>query len=92
MPNGNEIARCGPAIDAAVLHAGAARVPGKFRDRPLSMDGVRVAAAAAVTGAAAVIPAHLGSVARLPWRLNNARLSTSVDDPADSAPRGASRR
>ena len=31
-----EIARRTPAIDAVVLHAGAARVPGKFRDRPLS--------------------------------------------------------
>ncbi len=53
-----EIARRTPAIDAAVLHAGAARVPGKFRDRPLSLDSIRTAAAAAVLGAAVIIPAH----------------------------------
>jgi L-ascorbate metabolism protein UlaG (beta-lactamase superfamily) len=33
-----EIARRAPAIDAIVLHAGAARVQGKFRDRALSLD------------------------------------------------------
>jgi L-ascorbate metabolism protein UlaG (beta-lactamase superfamily) len=54
----NEMARRAPAIDAVVLHAGAARVQGKFRDRPLSLDSTRAAAAAAVLGAAAVIPAH----------------------------------
>ena len=47
-----------PDIDAAVLHAGAARVPGKFRDRALSLDGIRAAAAAAILGPVDVIPAH----------------------------------
>src|ERR1700741_1651184 len=32
-----EIARRTPPIDTVVLHAGAARVPGKFRDRALSL-------------------------------------------------------
>lgn len=53
-----EISRRAPAIDAAILHAGAARVPAKFDGRPLSMDSVRTAAAAAVLGAGIVIPAH----------------------------------
>lgn len=53
-----EIARRAPAIDAAVLHAGAARAQGKFRDRPLTLDSIRAAAAAAVLGPAMVIPAH----------------------------------
>jgi L-ascorbate metabolism protein UlaG (beta-lactamase superfamily) len=53
-----EIARRMPGIDAAVLHAGAARVPGKFRDRALSLDSIRTAAAAAILGPVAVIPAH----------------------------------
>ncbi|MET7542630.1 MBL fold metallo-hydrolase [Streptomyces sp. NPDC058293] len=43
-----EIARRTPRIDATILHAGAARVPGKFRERPVSLDSVRAAAAAAV--------------------------------------------
>jgi hypothetical protein len=41
-----------------MIFAGAARVQGKFRDRPLSLDSIRAAAAAAVLGPAAVIPAH----------------------------------
>src|SRR5580693_3115975 len=53
-----EISRRAPAIDATVLHAGAARVPGKFRDRALSLDGIRTAAAAAILGPVDVIPAH----------------------------------
>jgi L-ascorbate metabolism protein UlaG (beta-lactamase superfamily) len=53
-----EIARRVPAIDAVVLHAGAARVQGKYRDRALTLDSVQAAAAAAVLGAAIVIPAH----------------------------------
>jgi L-ascorbate metabolism protein UlaG (beta-lactamase superfamily) len=51
-----EISRRVPGIDAAVLNAGAARVKGKFRERPVSMDGRR--AAAAVLGVSVVIPAH----------------------------------
>jgi L-ascorbate metabolism protein UlaG (beta-lactamase superfamily) len=53
-----EIARRTPAIDAAVLHAGAARVQGKFRDRALSLDSIRAAAAAAILGAPVIVPAH----------------------------------
>ncbi|MGX1560123.1 MBL fold metallo-hydrolase [Streptomyces sp. NPDC055506] len=53
-----EISRRVPDIDAAVLHAGAARVPAKFDGRPLSLDGRAAAAAAAVLGADTVVPAH----------------------------------
>ncbi|OPG09458.1 MBL fold metallo-hydrolase [Microbispora sp. GKU 823] len=53
-----EISRRIPDIDAAVLHAGAARVPAKFDGRPLSLDGRGAAAAAAVLGADTVVPAH----------------------------------
>ncbi len=53
-----EIAQRFPGIDAVVLHAGAARVPSKFRDRALSLDSIRAAAAAAILGPALVIPAH----------------------------------
>jgi L-ascorbate metabolism protein UlaG (beta-lactamase superfamily) len=53
-----EIARRGPRIDVAVLFAGAARVPAKFRGRPLTLDAVRAAAAAAVLNALRVVPAH----------------------------------
>jgi L-ascorbate metabolism protein UlaG (beta-lactamase superfamily) len=53
-----EIARRTPAIDAAVLHAGAARVQRRFESRALSLDSIRAAAAAAILGPAAIIPAH----------------------------------
>lgn len=53
-----EIARRAPAVDAAVVHVGRASVEGKFRGRPLSLDGVRAAAVAAVLGAPLVLPAH----------------------------------
>ncbi|MBY8879094.1 MBL fold metallo-hydrolase [Actinacidiphila acidipaludis] len=53
-----EIARRMPRIDAAVLHMGAAHVPAKFQDRPLSLDSVRAAAAAAVLAAPVVLAAH----------------------------------
>ena len=53
-----EIARRIPGPDAVVLHAGAARVQSKFQDRALSLDSIRAAAAAAILGPAAVIPAH----------------------------------
>ena len=53
-----EIAGRVPGIDAAVLHAGAARVPGKFRGRPLSLDSIRAAAAAAVLSVPVAIPVH----------------------------------
>ena len=54
----SEIARRIPAIDAVVLHAGAARLRSKFRNRPMSLDSIRAAAAAAVLGPVVVIPAH----------------------------------
>ncbi|MEE6175649.1 MBL fold metallo-hydrolase [Mycobacterium sp. 050134] len=47
------------AIDVAVLFAGAARVPGKERGRPLTLTAARAAAAAEVLGAQVVIPAHV---------------------------------
>ncbi|MEU8384275.1 hypothetical protein [Streptosporangium sp. NPDC048865] len=53
-----EISRRVPRVDVAVLNAGAARVEGKFRRRPVSMDGHRAAAAAAVLGVTVVVPAH----------------------------------
>lgn len=53
-----EVARRTAAIDAAILHAGAARVATKFRGRPLSLDSVRAAAAAAVLDAPVVLAAH----------------------------------
>ncbi|MBR7826029.1 MBL fold metallo-hydrolase [Actinospica sp. MGRD01-02] len=53
-----EIAKQGPRVDAAILHAGAARVPVRHGGRPLSLDSRRAAAAAAVLGAPVVLPAH----------------------------------
>jgi L-ascorbate metabolism protein UlaG (beta-lactamase superfamily) len=53
-----EISRRTPAIDAVVLHAGAARVQRRFEGRALSLDSIRAAAAAAILGPAAIIPAH----------------------------------
>ncbi|WP_327111419.1 MBL fold metallo-hydrolase [Streptomyces sp. NBC_01341] len=53
-----DVSRRVPGIDAALLHAGAARVPAKFGGRPLSMDSRRTAAAAAVLDAKLVMPAH----------------------------------
>ncbi|MER6345154.1 MBL fold metallo-hydrolase [Streptomyces sp. NPDC001595] len=53
-----EISRRVPDIGVALLHAGAARVPTKFEGRPLSLDSRQTAAAAAVLGAAVVVPAH----------------------------------
>jgi L-ascorbate metabolism protein UlaG (beta-lactamase superfamily) len=73
-----EIARRAPAIDAAVLHAGAARVPGKFRDRALSLDSIRAAAAAAILGPSVVIPAHYDGWAH--FSEGRADLARSFDD------------
>jgi L-ascorbate metabolism protein UlaG (beta-lactamase superfamily) len=53
-----EIARRTPAIDAVVLHAGAARVQARFQNRALSLDSSRAAAAAAILGAPVIVPAH----------------------------------
>jgi L-ascorbate metabolism protein UlaG (beta-lactamase superfamily) len=53
-----EIARRAPAIDVVVLHAGAARVARRSEGRALTLDSIRAAAAAAILGAAVVIPAH----------------------------------
>jgi L-ascorbate metabolism protein UlaG (beta-lactamase superfamily) len=53
-----EVARRFPRIDAAVLFAGAARVAEKFGGRPLTLDAVRAAAAAAILNTPIVVPAH----------------------------------
>jgi L-ascorbate metabolism protein UlaG (beta-lactamase superfamily) len=53
-----DIARRFPSIEATVLNAGAARAPGKFRGRPLTLDSRRACAAAAVLGVRVVVPAH----------------------------------
>jgi L-ascorbate metabolism protein UlaG (beta-lactamase superfamily) len=53
-----EVARRLPPVDVAVLNAGAAHVPNKFRDRPVSMPAVRAAAAAAILAPPTVVPAH----------------------------------
>ncbi|MGW1817398.1 MBL fold metallo-hydrolase [Streptomyces sp. NPDC002125] len=53
-----EITRRIGRIDATVLHAGAARIPGKFRERPVSLDSVRAASAAAILGASVNLPVH----------------------------------
>jgi L-ascorbate metabolism protein UlaG (beta-lactamase superfamily) len=73
-----EIARRVPAIDAVVLHAGAARVQDKFRGRALSLDSVRAAAAAAILGPAAVIPAHYDGWAH--FSEGRADLARAFDD------------
>jgi len=73
-----DVARRIPGIGVAVLHAGAARVPGKFRDRPVSMDSIRAAAAAAVLGAPLVIPAHYDGWAH--FTEGRADLARAFDD------------
>jgi L-ascorbate metabolism protein UlaG (beta-lactamase superfamily) len=73
-----EIARRTPAIDAAVLHAGAARVESKFRNRALSLDSVRAAAAAAILGPAVVVPAHYDGWAH--FSEGRADLARAFDD------------
>jgi L-ascorbate metabolism protein UlaG (beta-lactamase superfamily) len=78
-----EIARRTPAIDAVVLHAGAARVPGKFRDRALSLDSIRAAAAAGILGSAVVIPAHYDGWAH--FSEGRADLARAFDDAGLSA-------
>jgi L-ascorbate metabolism protein UlaG (beta-lactamase superfamily) len=78
-----EIARRTPAIDATVLHAGAARVAGKFRDRALSLDSIRAAAAAGILGSAAVIPAHYDGWAH--FSEGRADLARAFDDAGLSA-------
>jgi L-ascorbate metabolism protein UlaG (beta-lactamase superfamily) len=77
------IARRTPAIDAVVLHAGAARVPGKFRDRALSLDSIRAAAAAGILGSAVVIPAHYDGWAH--FSEGRADLARAFDDAGLSA-------
>ncbi|TYB64827.1 MBL fold metallo-hydrolase [Nonomuraea sp. PA05] len=78
-----EIARRLPAIDVAVLHAGAARVPAKFGGRPLSLDSRRAAAAAAVLDAELVIPAHYDGWAHFSEGLTD--LETAFDEAGLSA-------
>ncbi|MFG2074617.1 MBL fold metallo-hydrolase [Nonomuraea maritima] len=78
-----EIARRVPGIDAAVLNAGAARVRGKFGERPVSMDGRLVAAAAAVLGVSAVVPAHYDGWTH--FTEGRAEVVTAFDDAGLSA-------
>jgi L-ascorbate metabolism protein UlaG (beta-lactamase superfamily) len=73
-----QISRQVPDIDVAVLFAGAARVPAKFRGRPLTLDSRRAAAAAAVLGAAVVIPAHYDGWAH--FSEGPADLTTAFDE------------
>lgn len=56
-----EISRRVGAIDVAVLFVGAARVPAKERNRPLTLTSQRAAAAADLLGALQVVPAHYES-------------------------------
>jgi L-ascorbate metabolism protein UlaG (beta-lactamase superfamily) len=78
-----EIARRSPAIDAVVLHAGAARVQGKFRDRAMTLDSVRAAAAVAILGPAVVIPAHYDGWAH--FSEGRADIARAFDDAGLSA-------
>jgi L-ascorbate metabolism protein UlaG (beta-lactamase superfamily) len=78
-----EIARRVPAIDAVVLHAGAAHVESKFRDRSLTLDSIQAAAAAAVLGAATVIPAHYDGWAH--FREGRDDLIRAFDDAGQTA-------
>jgi L-ascorbate metabolism protein UlaG (beta-lactamase superfamily) len=52
--------RFGP-VDVAVLFAGAARLPGRFDGALLTIDSAMAAQAAALLGAAAVVPVHFNS-------------------------------
>lgn len=52
------IARAFPDIDVAVLHAGAARLASKLRDRPLSLTAEHAVDAALLLGVGTVVPAH----------------------------------
>lgn len=56
-----EIAARVPAIDVAVLFAGAARTPRKDNARPLTLTSERAADAALLLGARTVVPAHYQS-------------------------------
>ena len=73
-----EIARRTLAIDAVVLHAGAARLRSRFRNRPMSLDSIRAAAAAAVLGPVVVIPAHYDGWAH--FSEGRADLARAFDD------------
>lgn len=53
-----QIAHRGPAPDVAVLFGGSARVPMLFENRPMTLDGSGVCAAALILAASVVIPAH----------------------------------
>ncbi len=79
-----EIARRISGIDAAILHAGAARVRTKFRDRALSLDSIRAAAAAAILDPALVIQAHYDG-----WA-TSARDATILSAPSTTPARARS--
>lgn len=53
-----DIAKRFPAIDIAILHTGAARVPTKNSGRALTLTADRAAAVAELIGAAVVVPVH----------------------------------
>jgi L-ascorbate metabolism protein UlaG (beta-lactamase superfamily) len=53
-----QIAHRLPAPDVAVLFGGSARLPMLFENRPMTLDGSGVYAAAVILGASIVIPAH----------------------------------
>jgi L-ascorbate metabolism protein UlaG (beta-lactamase superfamily) len=53
-------------------------VEGKFRDRALSLDSIRAAAAAGILGPAAVIPAHYDGWAH--FKEGRADLARAFDD------------
>jgi L-ascorbate metabolism protein UlaG (beta-lactamase superfamily) len=73
-----EIAGRTPAIDTVVLHAGAARVERRFGGRPLTLDSIRAAAAAAILQPAMVIPAHYDGWAH--FSEGRADLARAFDD------------
>jgi L-ascorbate metabolism protein UlaG (beta-lactamase superfamily) len=73
-----EIAGRTPPIDAVVLHAGAARVERRFGGRPLTLDSIRAAAAAAILQPAMVIPAHYDGWAH--FSEGRAELARAFDD------------
>jgi L-ascorbate metabolism protein UlaG (beta-lactamase superfamily) len=73
-----EVSRRVGAIDVALLFIGAARVPARERNRPLTLTSERAAAAAAVLGARIVVPAHYDSWAH--FSENGDRVETAFDE------------
>ena len=65
------------------MHAGAARVQRRFDGRALSLDSIRAAAAAAILGPAAIIPAHYDGWTH--FSEGRAELARAFDDAGLSA-------